>query len=207
MRSLYDIDINVLCPNMEWWKTESESSSYGASRQSRYSASASSEQKTTVDGSTVAAASSTTTSDAFTISGAISFNKPTFKKTAKGVTIERELYIYIEGCLLRERFRVSRMFLYLKYIYTNVYLWCNFVLLKLATMPRSRFSWMRKRAAWRGWRTTNHLTIDWLTASPLRSPMETTTSCASSTAAKVTLDCTRQRLAIATATRQPVPHS
>lgn len=116
-------------------------------------------------------------------------------------------YIYIEGCLLRKLSCFQNVLVLKIYIYTNVYLWCNFVLLKLATMPRSRFSWMRKRAAWRGWRTTNHLTIDWLTASPLRSPMETTTSCASSTAAKVTRDCTRQRLAIATATRQPVPHS
>lgn len=73
---------------MEW--SESESSSYGASRQSRYSSSATSEQKTIVDGTTVAA-SSNSSADAFTISGAISFAKPSFKKTAKGVTIERKL--------------------------------------------------------------------------------------------------------------------
>lgn len=72
-----------------------ETGSYGTSRQSRYSSSTTEQKVTSDDGVT----SSKTTgngasSDAFTITGAISFGKPVFKKTAKGVTIERK-FIYL----------------------------------------------------------------------------------------------------------------
>lgn len=73
-----------------------ETGSYGTSRQSRYSSSTTEQKITSDDGVT----SSKTTgngasSDAFTITGAISFGKPVFKKTAKGITIERKFKIVV----------------------------------------------------------------------------------------------------------------
>ncbi len=59
-------------------------SSYGASRKSRYSSSRNEEKLTSANGASESAS-------AFTIStGVIAFGKPVFKKTAKGINIERK---------------------------------------------------------------------------------------------------------------------
>lgn len=69
-----------------WHAVSEEAGSYESSSRrasSRYSSST--EQRVTS-----AAAEEVSASSAFTIQGAITFEKPVFKKTAKGITIERK---------------------------------------------------------------------------------------------------------------------
>lgn len=77
-----------------------ESSSYGSSRKSRYSSSKNEEKLTSSNASTNAVSEHVSAS-AFTItSGVIGYGKPIFKKTAKGINIERKLMMrFIDSIL------------------------------------------------------------------------------------------------------------